>query len=957
MGANKGIKMGKQKFEIDELYNLEHENVRGQFRLQSTSNGMYECYSDDLNKKIRLTKAKFIAAIAKFEETETSILSGTALALGESNEMSLVRKVYRPLSTKKSAPETPEQSISEFDRMKKGWIESNIDRYNEDYREKLIAEIESIEIGAFYYSGSSHYGYNAYIVDGIFEKPHRYAKMRKEPKLKDYYFKVRQWDWDTNSWGPVAHKSEGHEYEYELEEFVKNIEFPKLSKTPDKLWEEAEKALLSGDVEKYAMDKAQSQNQGPDTQIMHVGSKEALAAVQKDLELKRNHAVAIQSTMTMIIEQKKRELERVKEKMEGMIVAFNKQIKKIMRVVTTIELYLGIEEEIVQIQEGPTADENEPICIRQGLMFMDEEVGDPWDDGQGLEWNRKGIAAFDDWLTRNENYKKVIPEKKGIAAFQARRDFKKRANHGNPFANLSKMEADMQTFLLIRNGDNLYRLITDKISFRPRLFPKRNELQKLLEYWKVADDIEQKKQDPDAWMSLDHLSEKDKERFVSFGRKDHRKVTDAKEFAEDSVFFYKMRVTLFQGLIDRATILYPLKPNNEYKLFSPDAQEKGLVRLIYDEELTLPSGRKPFWNWLMDLNSTIDYGSRIVLSHNWGFVTTVGTHREMEEYEYAQSKEVHQDRLDDRYGNGHSGAWSHIPPRPKEGMYFVKRGERWQNDPVWIDNPFWREDLITTPDERKYCPEYEVEKKPKDPTKPSMKHDDVHTCSMWISYEDQIKWFGKIIKDERGFPFQHKDGTHVYGVFKNPKKIHKYTMQPGRKWQASGKGFEGKYINELSPKFEYHDVKYHFMCIRYNPKDKVGEFKMIRSRYDYDEPTERKLNISWKIYNNDAFIINYDEIKVEDIDFYLTSRIDRRHYMHMMPLLWKVRTTLLEEQKSEVDFKRLVAGEVLKQTGFTPTNEQIDDAVEDWKKNLKWKRAIAHDDAKALRMIVKKLSK
>lgn len=963
--------MTKVKFKVKKLYNLEHGNLRGQFELKSVANGVYKCYSDDLNKEIRITKANFIAALAKFEETEKVMMDGMSKsitpAIGQSDGLALVRKVHKPLAAKPK-PEVIKTDLTEFDRMKKAWITQNIDNYNEDYRAGVIAKIEAIELGAFYYSGSRHHGYTAYIVDGIEERPHEYRKQRKEPDAMQWYLKVREWNWDTKTWGPLEHKAKGYEYEYEISKFVENIEFPKLSKTPDLLWEEAEEALENDDVEKYAMDKAQVQDSdGPGTQIMHVGSTEALAAVQKDLEAKRGHAVAIQNTMTMIIEQKKRALERIKDKMNQMLVLFEKQIKKIVRVITTIELYLGIEEEIVQIQEGPNASHDEPICIRQGLMFMDEEVGDPWDDGQGLEWNRKGIAAFDDWLTRNENYKKVIPEKKGIAAFQARRDFKKRANHGNPFANLAKMEADMQTFLLIRNGDNLYRLITDKINFRPRLFPKRDELQKLLEYWKIADAIEQKENGPEAWMSLDHLSDADKERFASFNRRDHHKVTDAKEFAEDSVFFYKMRVTLFQGLIDRSTILHPLKPGCEYKLFSPDAQEAGLVRLIYDDELTLPGGRKPFWEWLRNLNSTIDYGSRIVLSHNWGFKTTVGTHQEMEEYDRTSSKEIHQDRLDDRYGSGHSGNWSHIPPRPTEGMYFVKKGERWQNEPVWIDNPYFNPDLLETPSSAGYCPEFRREYYPENPK--SYKRD-VHTGReedyhyelnphIKMTYAQQIAYYGKVV--EKGLHPSDKEvneeGIWMHGVVRNPRKIQKYTMVTEQEWQPAKGKKEAGYAKMLKPEFERHDVKYNFMCIRYNPKDTVGEFKMIRSRYDDDEPTERKLNISWKIYNSDAFIINYDKITVEDIDFYLNSRIDRRHYMHMMPLLMQVRKTLLEEKRSEVDFKKLVQGEVFKITRMMPADEQIDEAVEDWKKNLKWKRAISHDDSKALRMIVQKLVK
>ncbi len=937
---------------IDDIVKLDHKGFHGEFKLIKISGGRYHLFFNSL-VTFTLTKAELNAAISKYDESKT-----VEIAQSSDTPTGVVKKIHKALGTKTQTNSENKVSTSEFDQMKNDWIRTGTSGYSDDYKPVIIEKVKLIEIGGMYYYGSrSNDDYDAYIVDGVYKKPHRYRKERKEPDAFEYYLKVRQWDYIKDEWGPIGHRTKGYEYEINLEEFAKSAHFPRLSKNPKELWEEAENALLNNDVEKYAMDQALS-NDGPDTQLMHVGSKESLMAVQKDLESKRAHAVAIQSTMTMVIEQKKRALERVKDKMNAMLIVFEKQIRKIMRVITTIELYLGISEEIVQIQEGPTANTNEPICIRQGLMFMDEEVGDPWDDGQGLEWDAKGVAAFDDWLTRNENYKKVLPEKKGIAAFQARREVKTRANHGNPFANLGKMEADMTTFLLIRNGDNLYRLITDKIAFRPRLFPKRNELQRLFDYWKYADAIEEKNggKNTHIWSNS---NDKNGEDFESLKNSHQGSDTaDAKEFAEDNVFFYKMRITLFQGLIDRTTILHPLKEGENIKLFNTEAQEKGLVRLIYDDELTLPTGRKSFWAWIMDMNSRIDYGSRIVLSHNWGFKVHFG-HNEMEKYQHDDARETHSSRLDDRYGDGKN--WSHLPPNPKEGMYFVKKGEKWKNEPVWIENPWHNPDLMTTQNESRYNPSLKLDEKPSNPKKYYGKDDKYRNNyhvelnpRIKMSHAEQIAYFGKVVEKAWGIgsDSEAKDGVWMHGIFKNPQMIHKCTMVPKKEWD------NGEYVEtgELEAKFEYHDVKHNFKCIRYNPKDTVGEYRMIRTRYD-DEPSDRKMNLSWKIFNDDAFIINYDEIKIEDIDFYLNSRVDRRHYIFMMPLLWKVRTTLLEERESEVNFKKLVAGEVFKSTGVMPTAEQLDSQVENWKKDLKWKRAISHDDEKALRMIVQKLIK
>ena len=64
-----------------------------------------------------------------------------------------------------------------------------------------------------------------------------------------------------------------------------------------------------------------------------------------------------------------------------------------MRVITTIELYLGINEELFCIQEGAKAHVDTPITFRQGVLYMDEEIGH-WKDG-GLDYTN--IEWFDTW--------------------------------------------------------------------------------------------------------------------------------------------------------------------------------------------------------------------------------------------------------------------------------------------------------------------------------------------------------------------------------------------------------------------------------------------------------------------------------------------------------------------------------------------------------------------------------
>ncbi|MFM8913044.1 MAG: hypothetical protein ACKOE6_09040, partial [Flammeovirgaceae bacterium] len=345
-----------------------------------------------------------------------------------------------------------------------------------------------------------------------------------------------------------------------------------------------------------------------------------------------------------------------------------------------------------------------------------------------------------------------------------------------------------------------------------------------------------------------------------------------------------------QGLIDRTNIFQPLpKP---IRLFDSSAIEEGLVKLIYDDELTLPSGRKPFWDYIAHINSKIDFGSRIVLTDSSYFF------REKFEGGYtAETKTTnmhHSDRLDERYGDG--SRWSVLPPEPKSGIYQVEKGYKTQTLPIWAENPYYDPNKYETERRNNYDPSEHQEKSKRQLKSESVMHplliplgdSRFHTESVYMTIPEQIKYYGKRIGTEDSvFNSDEHDRVEIPS---NPKQI------------CIG----------------YEDKPVPFKCIRYNPKDKVGEYGMFR-RWDDPPPSERKLNLSWKIFDDDAFIINYDEVTVEDIDFYLNSRVDRREYIGMMPMLWEVRNQLLSERESEKDFVSLVQSIVHQKINLYPT--------------------------------------
>jgi len=125
----------------------------------------------------------------------------------------------------------------------------------------------------------------------------------------------------------------------------------------------------------------------------------------------------------------------------------------------------------------------------------------------------------------------------------------------------------------------------------------------------------------------------------------------------------------------------------------------------------------------------------------------------------------------------------------------------------------------------------------------------------------------------------------------------------------------------------------------------------VEKGWDYEERKPKK-RASMLVYADDRFILNFDAAKIEDIEFYIESRVDRHEYMILIPLLRRVLKMKKKEQKEEKPFVALLKSETKKRHGVQPTQEQLEELVEWWKFKNHTKRALKSDDTKALRMIV-----
>ena len=134
------------------------------------------------------------------------------------------------------------------------------------------------------------------------------------------------------------------------------------------------------------------------------------------------------------------------------------------------------------------------------------------------------------------------------------------------------------------------------------------------------------------------------------------------------------------------------------------------------------------------------------------------------------------------------------------------------------------------------------------------------------------------------------------------------------------------------------------MLIRYQPGDSVGW-----DPYTYQE-IARKRRVPWFLYSDE--ILNFDEITLEEADYYLKSRLDRKSYLRMLPTLYWVRRVKMRERVLEEEFTKMIAGQLNWELN-EENSKKIQEKIQLWKLKNKWKRALTTKESTATRMILR----
>lgn len=267
--------------------------------------------------------------------------------------------------------------------------------------------------------------------------------------------------------------------------------------------------------------------------------------------------------------------------------ALTRQIEMAQEAIYMINAYLGQDEEIIRLTKGEPAPDDEKIVIRQQVLFMDEESAAAEDLAKRGGIDFKEISEFDQWVCEPSHLQQVLPETKGIVAIKPRRNDK--FYDDNPLVNGELNRLNKCLYILIRNGDNLYRIHTtlwvDEV-----FLPRKNEFEHFFYETHTDWNTCEQKREPLVPGSAKYMQAMDK--------------------AEAKKRRFYTALILIQGLLDRTKVFHPLPINEQINVCNLDGQK--YITLLYDAENLLGNGRPSYKDWLASANNELEVGCRII---------------------------------------------------------------------------------------------------------------------------------------------------------------------------------------------------------------------------------------------------------------------------------------------------------------------------------------------------------
>lgn len=324
------------------------------------------------------------------------------------------------------------------------------------------------------------------------------------------------------------------------------------------------------------------------------------------------------ASITTIAAKKHQELETLLEEkqmiMKLMTEKFETAIEKMNFAIGSINLYLGVEQEINPLQDGKPALAETKIAIRQMTLFMDEECALEGENALsgGIDYSQ--IHKFDKWLVgKPARIKMILPEERCIVGIRIRRTGK---DYKDPILNIFTNKNNYESFLLIRNGERIFRINLGLV-LGERIFPCSDEF----------DDV-----------FIDEFSHGE-DRIIRPGT---YKYDNCLKKANKEMRHYLQVMLVIQGLLDRTKVFTPMPEGTSRINICDRRAAHEYVDYINEYEKVLTDGRPSFDDWLKKVNSELTKGHRIVGNF----------------YDYGNSE-----RISERYKKG---------SRPNSGVFTIE---------------------------------------------------------------------------------------------------------------------------------------------------------------------------------------------------------------------------------------------------------------------------------------------
>jgi hypothetical protein len=347
--------------------------------------------------------------------------------------------------------------------------------------------------------------------------------------------------------------------------------------------------LHSSNTQKLLTDDANPVETSSSTELSPVASRDPAIAAHNLKKVK----TAFAYTKKSIVRRQSELQAMIKEQsliLRSKTDALTKQIAMAEEAIYIINAYLGKDEEIIQLKKGKPADIDQKIVIRQRVLYMDEECAVAEDMAKKGGIDFQNVSEFDAWIKKPSHLQQVLPEIRGIVAIKPRHGDKNYSD--NPFVNAELNRQNKCLYILIRNGENLYRIYTT-LWLDEVMLPRKDEFEEFF-YKKRSYFDENKEPIPLQPGSKDYL--------------------EAMEKAEAEKRRFYTVLILIQGLLDRTKVFHPL-PEEQINICNLAIAQK-YITLLYDSENLLGQNRPSFDNWLDEVNGKLEVGCRIVGDFN-----------------------------------------------------------------------------------------------------------------------------------------------------------------------------------------------------------------------------------------------------------------------------------------------------------------------------------------------------